>query len=427
MQWSYLFERFPSFTQTFCYREVAEVERQGLAPWIYAIRRPDGEPPQDFPAGLAGRVRYLPPEGELSEEFRWLKRCDRLPQPLRDEEARLKGGRDKARVQEAGWLGGSMKLAGIGQVHTHFAGIAARTAYWLHRHYRIPFSFTAHANDVFCPPDPDLSLTLEDLVREARFVVAVSDFGADDLRRRFPQAAGKIFRVYNGIDVDSFPVAVPERNGPRIVAVGRYIEKKGFDDLIAACASLRDRGVEFDCQIVGEGPLQEDLAARIEQASLRGKVTLTGPKSLKEVAALLGTARTFALPCVVEADGGMDNLPTVIAEAMASGLPVVSTTLAGVPEMVVHEKTGLLVPPRTPEKLADALARMLGEPATATRFGQAGRERAKTLFDLPVTGRAFKRVLLEQTLVGTPRGTWWKEPKLAWTLRQARRGKAAAR
>ncbi len=209
VQWAYLFERFPSWTQTFCYREVVEMERQGMAPWIYAIRRPQDEPPQDFPAGMAARVRYLPEEGELGEEFRWLKRCDRLPEPLRADEQRFKGGRDKARIQEAGWLGWQMKLAGIGHVHTHFAGIAARTAYWLHRHFGIGYSFTAHANDVFCPPDPDLSLTLEELIGAARFVVAVSDFGAAQLRERFPQAADKIFRVYNGIDVDAFPLGPP--------------------------------------------------------------------------------------------------------------------------------------------------------------------------------------------------------------------------
>ena len=391
------------------------MERQGMAPWIYAIRRPQDEPPQDFPAGMAARVRYLPEEGELGEEFRWLKRCDRLPESLRADEQRLKGGRDKARIQEAGWLGGPMKLAGIGHVHTHFAGIAARTAYWLHRHHGIGFSFTAHANDVFCPPDPDLSLTLEDLIGAARFVVAVSDFGAARLRERFPQAAGKIFRVYNGIDVGAFPLAHPAKNGPRIVAVGRYIEKKGFDDLIAACALLRDRGADFDCQIVGEGPLLADLHAAIDHANLHARITLNGPKSLAEVAALLVTARVFALPCVVETDGGMDNLPTVIAEAMAAGLPVVSTTLAGVPEMVANGETGLLVPPRSPEQLADALARLVFEPVTAEIFGQAGRSRARELFAVKNTVRQLKRLLLEKTAVQPGRTALWRDPALLWT------------
>ena len=398
------------------------MEWQGMAPWIYSVRRPQDEPPQTFPAGMASRVRYLPEESELGEEFRWLKRCDRLPEPLRADEQRLKGGRDKARIQEAGWLGGQMKLAGVGHVHTHFAGLAARTAYWLHRHYGIGYSFTAHANDVFCPPDPGLSLTLEELIGAARFVVAVSDFGAAQLRERFPKSADKIFRVYNGIDVEAFPPAHPAANGPRIVAVGRYIEKKGFDDLIAACTRLRDRRVDFECQIVGEGPLEGVLQAAIDRADLRAQVTLTGPKSIAEVAALLGTARVFALPCVVEADGGMDNLPTVIAEAMAAGLPVVSTTLAGVPEMVADGHTGLLVPPRSPEKLAGALARMLTEPGVAAAFGKAGHHRARELFAVRNTVRQLKRLLLEKTTIELGRAVWRKDPALLW--RHWRRARA---
>ena len=198
--------------------------------------------------------------------------------------------------------------------------------------------------------------------------------------------------------------------------MGRYIEKKGFADLIAACAILRDRDVEFDCKIVGEGPLEGELAAAIDRANLRGRVELTGPKPLPEVAGLLTTARVFALACVEETDGGMDNLPTVIAEAMAAGLPVVSTTLAGVPEMVVDGRTGLLVAPRSPEKLADALARMLTRPGTARRFGRRGRARARKLFEIRATTREFKRLLLQQTQIEPPRDPWWHDPKLAWML-----------
>ena len=132
------------------------------------------------------------------------------------------------------------------------------------------------------------------------------------------------------------------------------------------------------------------------------------------MAALLDATRVFALPCVVEADGGMDNLPTVIAEAMAAGLPVVSTTLAGVPEMVADGKTGLLVPPRSPEKLADALARMLTEPATAEMFGQEGRRRARELFAVKTTVRQLKRLLLAQTAVQPGRTALWHDPALRW-------------
>jgi colanic acid/amylovoran biosynthesis glycosyltransferase len=420
VQWAYLFERFPSFTQTFCSREVIALQRQGMAPWIFSIRRPRDEPIQDFSPELIAQVRYLPEEGDLADEFRWLRRCDRLPETLRADEQRLKGSRDKARIQEAGWLGAQMTTMGIGHVHTHFAGVATRTAYWLREHYRIGYSFTAHANDIFSAPDPELSLTLDDLVRHARFVVTVSDFSAEMLRARFPDAEGKIHRVYNGIELEAFPPAAPARNGPLIVAVGRYIEKKGFGDLIEACARLRDGQVAFRCQIVGEGPLEGELSAAIERHGLGAQVALTGPKPTREVAALLATARVFALPCVAEADGGMDNLPTVIAEAMAAGLPVVSTTLAGVPEMVVSGETGLLVSPGDPAAFAGALARMLNEPAAAAQFGRAGRRRARELFAGAVTARQFKRILLANTAIQPGRAALWKDPRLLWLL--ARRG-----
>lgn len=414
VQWAYLFERFPSFTQTFCYREVAEVERRGLTPWIFSIRRPRGGPTQDFPAGLADRVRYLPPESELADEFRWLKRCDRLPEGLLAAEKRFKGARDKARVQEAGWLGAQFAALGVDHVHTHFAGLAARTAYWLKEHYRIPFSFTAHANDIFCPPDDELELTLDQLMQAAKFVVTVSDFSAKHLRRRFPGSAAKISRVYNGIDCDAFPAARPAGNPPLIVAVGRYIEKKGFADLVAAGALLKNRGVEFRCQIVGEGPLQESLGIAIQAAGLEGWVELTGPKSMTEIAALLGRARVFVLPCVEESDGGMDNLPTVIAEAMAAGLPVVSTWLAGIPEMVTPGQTGILAPPHSPAELADGIAHYLSNEAAAAADGARGRERARRIFSLKVTGRAFVRTMVERAGIPAPAGSWWRDPALAW-------------
>jgi glycosyltransferase involved in cell wall biosynthesis len=420
VQWAYLFERFPSFTQTFCYREVIELQRQRMAPWIFSVRKPEGEPSQDFAAALKSQVRYLP-QDDLGEEFRWLRRCDRLPESLRADEQRLKGSRDKARIQEAGWLGAQMKTMGISHVHAHFAGLAARTAYWLHAHYRIGYSFTAHANDIFSAPDPELSLTLGDLMETARYVVTVSDFSAAQLRARFPAASGKIYRIYNGIALSAFAKATPAANEPLIVAVGRYIEKKGFAGLIAACSILRDRGVAFRCLIVGEGPLETELARDVSMRKLDAQVTLTGAKTTVEVAALLASARVFALPCVAEADGGMDNLPTVIAEAMAAGLPVVSTTLAGVPEMVVDGETGLLVRPGSPEALAAALERMVTEPETASEFGRAGLWRAKKLFAIEATARQFKRLLLAKTDIEPPRAALWKDPTLLWLLARRHR------
>ena len=176
----------------------------------------------------------------------------------------------------------------------------------------------------------------------------------------------------------------------------------------------------FDCRIIGEGPLEPALAAAIEGADLRGHVELTGPRPISEVMAMLRGARVFALPCVEEADGGMDNLPTVIAEAMAAGLPVVSTTLAGVPEMVFR-LTGYLVPPRSPDKLADALERLLTRPFLARQMGFVGCVEAKRRFNVRRTVRQFKRLLLEQTPVNIEPDAMRQDIYLRWLDWQRRR------
>jgi glycosyltransferase involved in cell wall biosynthesis len=387
---AYLFERFPSFTQTFCYREVLEMRRQGGDMPIYAIRVPQ-DIPADCPAQLASAVHYLPQADALAAEMKTLHMLGRYPwrviQTLRHWGKRP----DKGRVLAAAWLGPRLRKAGITHLHVHFAGMAARTAYWIKQFYGITYSFTGHANDMFC--ETAFPVSLEDLVREAELVVAVADFSRDWLVRRCPEHAGKIHRVYNGIEIEKFPQAHAAPGRPRLVSVGRCIEKKGFADLIDACALLRDRGLDFECAIIGGGPLEESLRARIAERGLQGIVELTGPQPQEEVRRRLAQASLFVLACATESDGGMDTLPTVIVEAMASGLPVVSTRLAGVPEMVEEGVTGLLVGEKQPAALADALATLLHDPARARQMGACGKAAATERFGLSGTVAALRGLL----------------------------------
>jgi len=169
---------------------------------------------------------------------------------------------------------------------------------------------------------------------------------------------------------------------PTILAVGRLVEKKGFADLVDACARLVDRGVDFRCRIVGKGPLEAALAARIRERGIADRVTLEGPRPRGEIARLLGESTLLAAPCVIGRDGNRDGLPTVILEAMASGLPVVSTRVTGIPEAVVDGVTGRLVEPGDVAGLADALAAMLADPAACAAMGRAARERVLERFDV---------------------------------------------
>ena len=225
--------------------------------------------------------------------------------------------------------------------------------------------------------------------------MTVSDFGVRFLREKYPEDAAKIHRIYNGIDLARFPRAEFTGTPPAIISIGRLIEKKGFHDLIEACRVLCERGVGFRCEIIGEGPLESSLRDQITAAGLTTLVTLTGPLPQGEVIKRLACSALFVLPCVAEVGGGMDNLPTVVMEAMAAGLPVISTALGGVPEMVRDGITGLLVPEHQPVVLADALAQILADQRLARSLGEAGRQRAAELFAIDKSAEAL-RALFQQ-------------------------------
>jgi glycosyltransferase involved in cell wall biosynthesis len=149
--------------------------------------------------------------------------------------------------------------------------------------------------------------------------------------------------------------------------------------LIRACGALAERGKLFRCEIIGEGPLKEELSAQLEQLDLQNRVTLSGTKPQHEVRQRLAAANVFVLPSVVDAQGGMDNLPTVIMEAMATGLPVVSTNIGGIPEMVVQNETGFLVQPDDAVALAAAIENLIDDRLLAQKLGKAGYERARVV------------------------------------------------
>src|SRR5216117_4094755 len=167
-----------------------------------------------------------------------------------------------------------------------------------------------------------------------------------------------------------------------MVAVGRLIAKKGFANLIRACGLLVQSGKAFQCEIIGEGLLENEFRAQIEKLNLQDRVTLSGAKPQRELRQRLATANVFVLPSVIDAEGGMDNLPTVIMEAMAAGLPVVATAIGGIPEMVIQNETGFLVPPGDAVTLASAIGRLSDDIGLARRLGARGFQRAKELFSI---------------------------------------------
>src|SRR6266567_5952635 len=293
-QFAYLFERFPSFGQTFCYREVAELHRQGVTPSIFSIRNPKDEPPQDWDERIVKRVHYLPEEKELLDDVRRASRKGKLSAEIiaaLDEWGRRT---DFLRLYQAVYIGLRLQEAGISHVHAHFAGMAARTAFWIRRFFPITFSFTAHANDIFAPRNFEIGL--DKLVEAAHVIVTETDYAEKFLRERFPERADRIHRIYNGLNLAEFGRADFSSAPPSIVAIGRLIVKKGFANLIRACALLVERGRSFQCDIFGEGPLENQLRAQIEELGLQKRIQLPGPKPQDELRAHLANASTFVLP-----------------------------------------------------------------------------------------------------------------------------------
>lgn len=394
---AYVFERFPSFTQTFCVREIEQLMRTGVKPLIFSIRDTRSEEIQHFPKALFDLVHFLPPKDELTRLVRQWKDEHKLPRAaaltLREWEDRP----DKARVYEAAYiakvLGETPKAERPVHVHSHFAGVGARTCWWMRKFCGVSYSFTAHANDIFCKPE-DETVPFHRLFEDAALIVTVSDFTARQLRERFPSAAERVRRVYNGMDLEPFKAARASADRGRasggITSVGRLIEKKGYPDLIQACAILRDLGVRFHCRIIGEGPLEAELKRQISALHLADEVELTGPLGIGEIRRLLAEeTQVFALACATEKDGGMDNLPTVLMEAMAASLPCVSTRLAGVPEMVLDAKTGFLVAERDAPALAERLKTLLADESLCRTMGEAGLHHAEQHFTRDATGRAL--------------------------------------
>src|SRR5437899_1820532 len=387
MRLGYLYSRYPVISQTFCDAEMLALERLGLDLTIGSIYSPLTSLRHEHISSLRAPIHYAPPQEILRVSEKKAKIAGRWPRNVVERHDERYGPAVKAeqRARNALYFADFFARNGVDHVHLHLANRAAHTAVFLKEISGIPFSVTAHGQDFM------KDLGSDDLLREicnaAEFVTAETDYSRDLLRQRCPNSAAKIQRVYNGIDLERFP-APRSCNGdriPRIVSVGRLVPFKGFDDLIDACAELARRRIDFVCDIIGDGPLRETLQAKIEQLDLSSRVNLLGSLSEGAVLAKLQAADLFALASTTDAQGPTDVFPTVILEAMASARPVVSTRLAGIPELVVDGQTGMLAPPGDSVALAHALEQLLRDPELRLRFGDAGRARIEQDFRIEQT------------------------------------------
>lgn len=381
----YVVSRFPNVTETFVVNEWWALEGRFRMELASLIReRVDALHPQT--ERLLPRVHFAPLLG-LATVRANLSALRSRPRPylttLRDvlagSRGRPNGGLLKGLVVfwKAVSLARLVEEKRVDHVHAHFISHPATAAWVVHRLTGVPFSITAHANDLFVQP-----ALLERKIEEARFVATISEFNRDHLGRAAPRA-GRIELVHCGVDLDRFPFR-PGRGASRLLSVGRLEPTKGHDDLLRAFAEVAAGAPDVSLEIVGSGPERHRLERLVEDLGLAGRVRLRGALTTEDVRELFAEADMFVLAARRHPSGRMDGIPVALMEAMASGLPVVTTSLSGIPELVVDEETGLLVPPESPPQLAAAIRRLLAEPALRERLVAAARERVAARFDLTV-------------------------------------------
>jgi len=375
--------------------EVLALERRGLQLRIFSLKDPKDEPVHADARQVRAKIHYLALRHRWKPVLRGnLRTLWRQPRAyLRTVFWTLLRPRWSLfrNLLQAGYLADLLVRQPVAHLHAHFASAPASVAMLTHHLTGIPYTFTAHAKDIYVDAQPAL---MRSKMKHAKAVVTISEYNRRQLVSLLePAARSKVHCIYNGADLSQYQCRASGegRKGPPVIlAVARLIEKKGLGDLIAACHILLERGRSFRVEIIGRGPLRPALGARAVELGLGDRVKFFGAQPQEFVREAYRRATLFALPCVVAAGGDRDGIPTVLLEAMASGVPVVSTTVSGIPELVESDCDGLLVPPGSPAKLADALDQILLDPHLGEKLARAGRIKVRERFS---TDRSATRLL----------------------------------
>lgn len=384
---AYVMSRFPKISETFILYEILELERLGLHVEVFPLIREQAQTVHPEAQAIVERAHYssflsLP---LLRAQGYWLRK-----RPLRYLRAwwrALRGNlstpsflaRTLVLVPQAALFARQMHELGVEHLHAHYATHPALTAYVVRELADIPYSFTAHAHDIYLERP-----MLDEKIRRAGFVVTISQYNRELLRSLYgDDAAEKTVVIHCGVDPAVFQPQERQPNQPfTMVCVASLQDYKGHPYLIESCAQLKARGLHFRCLLIGQGEDRPQIEAQIQRLGLSEQVLVLGPQPRNKVSQYVATADVVVLPSIVTRYGKQEGIPVALMEALASEKPVVATAISGIPELIEHEHSGLLVPERDATALADALARLHGDPELGERLGAAGRETVLREFDL---------------------------------------------
>jgi glycosyltransferase involved in cell wall biosynthesis len=417
---AYVLKAFPVLSETFISSEIHRVENAGVRLRIFVVKPRDDREHHPVVDRIRAQPSYLPPTRRLSETSRlsWLvTHVPRfVPSLLRTFWRRPAGFLRALRfalgesvltrrsfwswpkisyirdfLLAAALADRVLRMDDVRHLHAHFAHDTTTITWLASMITGLPFSFTAHAKDIYAD-----RLNPRDFLRRklhaASFVVTCTESN----RRHLGAIADgtPVHRVYHGLNDDFSRFLrrgdpkLTANGGPRLLSVGRLVRKKGLDVVVEACGILDRRGVAFQATIIGDdddigdgGPVSDDLRQRIDRLGLGSRLQLVGQIGQEDLYDHYRTATAFCLPCRVMGDGDRDGIPNVLLEAMSCEVPVITTPVSGIPELVEDGINGLLVPQDDPEALADAIMRLHDNPQLAKRLGAAGGATVREQFD----------------------------------------------
>jgi glycosyltransferase involved in cell wall biosynthesis len=385
----FILKAYPRLSETFIVNEILLLEALGYRLHIFALRNPGEAKVHECVRRVRAPVTYIPDyfwrfffsfmrtnlrllsrrPGLYWQAFRFAVRCS-----LRQRDFSAV----KRFAQAAYLVTSGLPGTGVAHFHAHFSHDPATAAFFASWLTGITYSISAHAKDIYLQ-ERDF---LRQKIARASFVVTCTEYNKNYLQE-VGSVATPILRCYHGVDPDYFALPVKRNSNPypRILSVGRLVPKKGFPVLIQALHLLRQQGHKFRCHIIGGGPMAGELRKQIAALHLADCVELHAQMSQHELLAYYRTADLFALACEVQSDGDRDGIPNVIVEAMAMGIPIVSTRISGIPECVDHNVNGILVAEKDPSALAEGMATLLSQPELAQQLGRAGRKKMEQEFD----------------------------------------------
>jgi glycosyltransferase involved in cell wall biosynthesis len=418
---AYVLMGYPRISELFIASEIARMEQQGVSLRLIVLKPSDETTHHPVVDRIEANPVYLQDFTSLSDRsfVRWLRDNGReafgpirrvaMRHPLRL--ARTAGwAAAQAWRDRRGWkpravyLKEWMRAAAVADelshgvavthIHAHFAHRTTTVTWWAAHILNLPFSFTGHAKDIY-QTDQNPHGLLARKMRAAEFVVTCTDANRQHLEAIAP--GRPVHVMYHGLNADfaRLLAAAPPVDRPaqlRIISVGRLVDKKGFDVLVDAISVLVERGVDVSAVIAGEsGDRESAIRQQITAAGLDDRINLLGTMSQAELFAEYRRSSVFALACRITDDGDRDGIPNVLMEAMAAGLPVVSTAVSGIPELIHDDVNGLLVPPEDASALADAIWRLAKDPVLAQRLATAGASTIAEHFD----GEALARQMAQ--------------------------------